>query len=477
MTSLKKNIAYNIAYQILVILLPLITAPYISRILGAEGLGTYSYLFSIATYFGLFGMLGISNHGNRSVALVKANRDKLSQTFINIYIVQLITTVISLVTYFIFVSIFLTGDKTVAYIQSIILLSYVLDITWFFFGLEQFSITVTRNAIIKIVTVLAIFLFVRHRDDVWVYAFIMSAGMFFSQLYLWLHLHRYIDIRKPVSAGVKQNLRPILLLFIPTIAYSIYKLLDKVMLGSMTSMIQVGLFDNAEKIINIPSSLITAFGTVMMPRITSLLSSDDDETISYLNKISVRYFTILVVGASSGLAGISNVLAPVYFGSEFVGCSILIAGLGFSLIFVTWANIIRTQYLIPKQMDRPYVISTVIGAIVNLIANAVLIPHLAAIGAMIGTIIAEFTVFFVQLLFVRHQFPMIHYLLSSIWLFPLGGIMCTLVYCIGNFLGTNVLSLAIQLLAGSVVYLSGAILYLWLIRDEFLMKILSKFSV
>ena len=477
MTSLKKNIAYNIAYQILVILLPLITAPYISRILGAEGLGTYSYLFSIATYFGLFGMLGISNHGNRSVALVKANRDKLSQTFINIYIVQLITTVISLVTYFIFVSIFLTGDKTVAYIQSIILLSYVLDITWFFFGLEQFSITVTRNAIIKIVTVLAIFLFVRHRDDVWVYAFIMSAGMFFSQLYLWLHLHRYIDIRKPVSAGVKQNLRPILLLFIPTIAYSIYKLLDKVMLGSMTSMIQVGLFDNAEKIINIPSSLITAFGTVMMPRITSLLSSDDDETISYLNKISVRYFTILVVGASSGLAGISNVLAPVYFGSEFVGCSILIAGLGFSLIFVTWANIIRTQYLIPKQMDRPYVISTVIGAIVNLIANAVLIPHLAAIGAMIGTVIAEFTVFFVQLLFVRHQFPMIHYLLSSIWLFPLGGIMCTLVYCIGNFLGTNVLSLAIQLLAGSVVYLSGAILYLWLIRDEFLMKILSKFSV
>lgn len=349
MSSLKKNLAYNVAYQILVIILPLITAPYVSRVLGADGLGTYSYIFSIVTYFGLFGMLGIANHGNRSVALVRDNRQKVSEAFSNTYIIQLCTTVIALLLYFLFIYCWFSGDKTIAYIESIIVLSYVLDITWFFFGLEQFAVTVTRNAIIKIATVVAIFIFVRSREDLWIYALIMSCGMLFSQIYLWLRIRKYADFCKPSWSQVKSNIKPVLMLFIPAIAYSIYKLLDKVMLGAMSSMSQVGLFDNAEKIINIPSSLITAFGTVMMPRITVLLGTGDEHRISYLNKISVRYFTLLVVGAAFGLAGICNVLAPVYFGSEFVGSAPIIAGLGFSLIFVTWANVIRTQYLIPNN--------------------------------------------------------------------------------------------------------------------------------
>ena len=431
MSSLKKNLAYNVAYQILVIILPLITAPYVSRVLGADGLGTYSYIFSIVTYFGLFGMLGIANHGNRSVALVRDNRQKVSEAFSNTYIIQLCTTVIALLLYFLFIYCWFSGDKTIAYIESIIVLSYVLDITWFFFGLEQFAVTVTRNAIIKIATVVAIFIFVRSREDLWIYALIMSCGMLFSQIYLWLRIRKYADFCKPSWSQVKSNIKPVLMLFIPAIAYSIYKLLDKVMLGAMSSMSQVGLFDNAEKIINIPSSLITAFGTVMMPRITVLLGTGDEHRISYLNKISVRYFTLLVVGAAFGLAGICNVLAPVYFGSEFVGSAPIIAGLGFSLIFVTWANVIRTQYLIPNKLDKPYVISSVIGALANLAVNIILIPKFAGIGAMIGTIIAEFTVFFVQLILVRRSFPMSQYLQPVLFLFPIGMIMFAVVYWIG----------------------------------------------
>ena len=281
MSSLKKNLAYNVAYQILVIILPLITAPYVSRVLGADGLGTYSYIFSIVTYFGLFGMLGIANHGNRSVALVRDNRHKVSEAFSNTYIIQLCTTVIALLLYFLFIYCWFSGDKTIAYIESIIVLSYVLDITWFFFGLEQFAVTVTRNAIIKIATVVAIFIFVRSREDLWIYALIMSCRMIFSQIYLWLRIRKYADFCKPSWSQVKSNIKPVLMLFIPAIAYSIYKLLDKVMLGAMSSMSQVGLFDNAEKIINIPSSLITAFGTVMMPRITVLLGTGHEHRISY----------------------------------------------------------------------------------------------------------------------------------------------------------------------------------------------------
>lgn len=474
MSSLKKNLAYNVAYQILVIILPLITAPYVSRVLGADGLGTYSYIFSIVTYFGLFGMLGIANHGNRSVALVRDNRQKVSEAFSNTYIIQLCTTVIALLLYFLFIYCWFSGDKTIAYIESIIVLSYVLDITWFFFGLEQFAVTVTRNAIIKIATVVAIFIFVRSREDLWIYALIMSCGMLFSQIYLWLRIRKYADFCKPSWSQVKSNIKPVLMLFIPAIAYSIYKLLDKVMLGAMSSMSQVGLFDNAEKIINIPSSLITAFGTVMMPRITVLLGTGDEHRISYLNKISVRYFTLLVVGAAFGLAGICNVLAPVYFGSEFVGSAPIIAGLGFSLIFVTWANVIRTQYLIPNKLDKPYVISSVIGALANLAVNIILIPKCAGIGAMIGTIIAEFTVFFVQLILVRRSFPMSQYLQPVLFLFPIGMIMFAVVYWIGAYMGNTIITLIIQILVGGFLYLSGSMVYLKVIHDEFFEKLTSR---
>lgn len=474
MSSLKKNLAYNVAYQILVIILPLITAPYVSRVLGADGLGTYSYIFSIVTYFGLFGMLGIANHGNRSVALVRDNRQKVSEAFSNTYIIQLCTTVIALLLYFLFIYCWFSGDKTIAYIESIIVLSYVLDITWFFFGLEQFAVTVTRNAIIKIATVVAIFIFVRSREDLWIYALIMSCGMLFSQIYLWLRIRKYADFCKPSWSQVKSNIKPVLMLFIPAIAYSIYKLLDKVMLGAMSSMSQVGLFDNAEKIINIPSSLITAFGTVMMPRITVLLGTGDEHRISYLNKISVRYFTLLVVGAAFGLAGICNVLAPVYFGSEFVGSAPIIAGLGFSLIFVTWANVIRTQYLIPNKLDKPYVISSVIGALANLAVNIILIPKFAGIGAMIGTIIAEFTVFFVQLILVRRSFPMSQYLQPVLFLFPIGMIMFAVVYWIGAYMGNMIITLIIQILVGGFLYLSGSMVYLKVIHDEFFEKLTSR---
>ena len=474
MSSLKKNLAYNVAYQILVIILPLITAPYVSRVLGADGLGTYSYIFSIVTYFGLFGMLGIANHGNRSVALVRDNRQKVSEAFSNTYIIQLCTTVIALLLYFLFIYCWFSGDKTIAYIESIIVLSYVLDITWFFFGLEQFAVTVTRNAIIKIATVVAIFIFVRSREDLWIYALIMSCGMLFSQIYLWLRIRKYADFCKPSWSQVKSNIKPVLMLFIPAIAYSIYKLLDKVMLGAMSSMSQVGLFDNAEKIINIPSSLITAFGTVMMPRITVLLGTGDEHRISYLNKISVRYFTLLVVGAAFGLAGICNVLAPVYFGSEFVGSAPIIAGLGFSLIFVTWANVIRTQYLIPNKLDKPYVIPSVIGALANLAVNIILIPKFAGIGAMIGTIIAEFTVFFVQLILVRRSFPMSQYLQPVLFLFPIGMIMFAVVYWIGAYMGNTIITLIIQILVGGFLYLSGSMVYLKVIHDEFFEKLTSR---
>ena len=274
MSKLQKNFIYNIIYQMLLIALPLVTAPYVSRVLGVSGVGTYSYIYSIAYYFCLFGMLGISNHGNRSIALKKNDSDSLSKTFSSIYIIQFITTGIALIIYFIYIKYFFWGNKVIAYIDTLYLVSYMLDINWFFWGLEEFKLTVTRNMIFKILTAVFTFVLVKSPQDLWKYTLILSMGTLLSQMYLWGYLRRYIKRVKVDFKDVAKHIKPILVLFIPVISYSIYKVMDKIMLGSITDVIQVGLYENAEKIVGIPTGIITAFGTVMMPRISTLTSQD-----------------------------------------------------------------------------------------------------------------------------------------------------------------------------------------------------------
>lgn len=474
MSSLKKNLSYNIAYQLLVIILPLITAPYVSRVLGVVGIGTYSYMYSIAFYFALFGILGIVNHGNRSVALSKNNQQRLNIVFSNIYCIQLITTGTALVLYFIFIACFINDNKTIAYIDSLFILAYLLDLNWLFFGLEKFKITVIRNVFFKIGTIACIFLFVKDADDLWLYTLILALGTAISQAYLWLYVKKFVSFVKPSISEIKLHIKPICALFIPVIAYSIYKVMDKIMLGTIANVSQVGLYENSEKIIGIPISIITAFGTVMMPRISALMADKNSKQIDEYTKISFKYFSIIAYGMTFGLIGVSNILPEVYFGIDFIECTPLIVGLSFTLIFITWANIIRTQYLIPTQNDKPYIISTLIGAIVNLIVNILLIAKYQAMGALVGTILAEFLVFFVQMLYVKKEFPVILYIKSSFLYIPMGIVMGSVVYCIGQFLGTSIATLLIQIFSGIAIYGVMVLLGLFFTKDNLLFKVINK---
>lgn len=475
--SLKKNFIYNITYQILIIILPLITTPYISRVLGVNGVGTYSYIYSIAYYFCLFGMLGVSNHGNRSIALNKKDKNKLSSTFWNIYSVQLIASFLSLIAYLFFVFFLFKGNKIIAYIDILFIISYMLDINWFFFGMEQFKTTVTRNTIIKILTVIFIFVFVRTGSDLWKYTLIMSLGTVISQLYLWLKIKNFIIFIKPTLKEMKMNIKPILLLFIPVISYSIYKVMDKIMLGNLSTIAQVGLYENSEKIVGIPLSIITAFGTVMMPRISSLIGENNKEKINEYTKMSFKYFTIIVSAMVFGLIGISNILSPVYFGKEFVGCAPLISGLSITLIFMTWANIIRTQYLIPNKKDKPYIISMICGAVANFVANFIFIPKYNAVGALIGTLLAEFMVFFVQYLYVKKDFPVFRYIKNTTIYLIFGFIMCVIVRTEGCLLDNNFKTLIFQILSGGIIYVFLTIFYMFITKDEELNKLLIRLKL
>lgn len=236
---MKKNIIYNIIYQVLLLLIPLITVPYVSRVLNADGLGIYTYTYSIVYYFMIIAMLGISKYGNRKIAKTRDNKKEMSKEFFSIYALQIIMSLTMTVFYLIYIFAFDIKYKDIALIQSLYILSSMFDINWFFFGIEKFKLTITRNTIIKVTSLILIFVFVKERSDVWIYTLILSGSTLLSNMILFTFLRKYIEKVKITFSDIKKHIKQCLILFLPVIAVTIYKVMDKNMLGALTQIEEV----------------------------------------------------------------------------------------------------------------------------------------------------------------------------------------------------------------------------------------------
>ncbi|MDB8460405.1 flippase [Turicibacter sanguinis] len=473
--SLKKNFIYNIMYQILIMILPLITAPYISRVIGAEGIGIYSYTYSIVNYFILFAMLGLNNYGNRSIAAVRDDKKILSKTFFEIYNLQLVTSISMVLLYVLYLFIGNYEDKNIASIQIIFIISTSLDINWFFFGLEQFKLTVTRNTVIKILTVIFIFIFVKDDTSLWLYTLIMAVGTLLSQVMLWAFVRRYVSFQIPTWKGVISHFRPNLVLFLPVIAISIYKIMDKIMLGSMTNMLEVGFYENSEKIINLPMGIITALGVVMLPRMTNLTANGNFDKAKQYIEISLKFIMFLAIGITIGLFAISSNFIPLFFGEQFKDSVPVVSILSFTVLFISWANVIRTQFLIPQKKDKIYIISTVLGAIINVVINLLLIPNYGAVGAAIGTIFAEASVAIYQTFNVRKELEINKYFKNSLVYVIPAIIMYLSIYSLGQLNLIAILLLIIQVIVGGMVYVILSAFMLFIFDRKIKEMILKRF--
>ncbi len=402
MSNVKKNFIYNIAYQILMIIIPLITVPIVTRRLGATNLGIYSYTNSITNYFMLFSLLGISNYGNREIAKNRNDKSKLSKTFWSIYAVQFIFSLIVLLVY-IFYAIFFSKYRLIAVIQILFIISTMLDINWFFFGIEKFKTTVTRNAIIKIVSLFLIIFFVNCPNDLWKYTLILSLGTFMSQLVLWFFVFKEINFISLKQISIKEHINGIIILFIPVISYSIYKLMDKIMIGMFTDVSNVAFYESAEKIINVPTLIVAALGTVMMPRISNLISNNNRADAKKYFDASIEFVLFFSIPVVVGLILVGFDLCKIYLGNSFTKSGQLLQLLSITVLFVSIANVVRTQYLIPMSKDKTYIISTVLGAVINFILNIIFIQLIGVSGACIGTIVAELVVMLYQIISTRKE--------------------------------------------------------------------------
>lgn len=456
---MKKNLIYQTLYQILLLILPFITTPYISRVLSVEGVGESSYVLSIINYFEIFAALGIPYYGNRKISQLREDKKLRDIAFWEIVSFRFLASAVTIIVYVSYLLIFHHYD-ILSWICIIDLMAVAIDISWYFFGIEEFKFTALRNAVIKICSVIAVFMLVKERQDVWLYTLITCLSNFVSQACLWVWIVKRIRFYAPSWAGIMQHKKLIFVLFIPVIAISLYKIMDKVMLGYISGDAEVGFYYSTEKIMHIPTAVISALTTVMMPRISNLVKNNKEDEVIRLMNLSVDFISFASVSLCFGIMAIAPQFIPVFLGKGYEKCIFLTYILAPATIVVSFEQIIRAQYLTPTGRDKEFIKSTFLGAAVNFICNASLIPQFGAVGAAFGTLFAEISVLFYQFFIVRKNLPIRTYLCKYTGYIIIGCIMFTTLFFYNLTMDFGFRSIFFEMAIGGIIFVALSIPYM-----------------
>ena len=391
--SIKANLLFRIAYELLSIITPIITAPYVARVLGADGVGVYSYLSSIASFFMMFSVLGTVGYGTREIARIRDDKSITSKTFWEIELLTVYTTVICSIAW---VILSLCYREYTIYCIVLIpsLLSCVFDISWLYTGLEQVKYTVIVNMIFRVLSVVAILCFVKSKNDLVLYFCINSFSVLFGNISSWIFLPKLI-IRIPIeSLEIKKHFRKTIVYFIPTIAISIYTVLDKALLGLLIIDKAVsGYYEQADKLIRIiKAATYSAVNGVLGARQSYLFEKKDNIKMKMYIESSLNMLLFVEFGCVFGLIGISDLFVPFFFGDGYEPVITLLCFMTPLLVIIAISNTLGAQYLTPSGQIKKATVYLSIGSAINLITNILLIPTYKAIGAVIASIIAEIVI-------------------------------------------------------------------------------------
>ena len=450
--STKKNAAYNVAYRVFSILLPLVTAPYLDRTVGPAGVGLYTGAWTMSEIFCMVGMLGLADYGVRAIAQVRDDREKLDRTFSGIWQMQLLVASISLLFWFGYVFLVAGEEKTIALHLTMMSVSCLFSFEWCLMGLDQFRSIALRNTFVKIAAAVSAFIFVKSTDDLWIYGFVWSLATLLGNLSCALVLKGKVSYHRVSMAETLKHLRPCAILFISVAAVSVYRKMDKAMVYNIAGKEQNGFYENAEKIIYCLSGFISAIGTVMMSKVSHMQEKGETEKIARNIDRSMNLVLCMVSAMAFGVAAVADRFAPLFYKNSGYSGTLMVP-LGFTLIMIGFANVIRTQVVLPQKRDHIFVKSVCCGAVVNLVVNACLIPSMKSMGAVIGTLAAEMTVPVVQYLILRKELPYRRFLGYTGTYAVIGGIMLVCVRLVSRLVpARNWISLGVMTLTGIAVY-------------------------
>lgn len=465
--SVVKNYIYNLSYQVIAVILPFITTPYVSRHLGASAIGAYSYTSTIASYFSLFGIAGLNVYGQLQIAKSRDDKKCLFSMFAEIEICKIITALLSIICY---LPIILESHKykILFTILSILLISNIFDISWFYQGIEEFRKIVIRNYIIKIISIILIFTLIKKPDDIYVYAIIIQWSTLIGNISLWKNILPNCRKYAKINSNFMKHIIKSMPFFLPAIASSVYLMMDKIMLGIIIgSDYQNGLYEQAHKIEGIVITLITSLNAVLLPRMSYLLSKNNIKTYKNMLYNIMNIIGLIIMPMMCGLYAISEIFVPVFLGKGFNGCILLVKIFSFLLLFSGTNTIIGNQCLVARGKQKEYNIGVCTGAVVNVILNTIFIHLWKSYGAAIASVLAECSIFCIFVLFSKEILSLLE--IVKIWLkyFCGAAIMAGIVLFIGRRCSANFITLFMQLAVGVIIYS----VYLIVIKDNYIIKI------
>ena len=467
--SIKKNVVYNTAYQILNVITPIITAPYVSRVLNPEGIGIQSYTQSIQQYFIMFAALGTLSYGAREISMNRNDPYKRSKLFWEIELMTIGTSLVALFGWI--VLLFLVSRYRIYYcVLTIGIFASMFDISWFFSGIEQFKLTVIRNSFFKILGIICLFVFIKNENDLLLYIFITTISTFLSSISLWPYLKKYLVKVNLKEFEFRHHFSETLIYFIPTIATSVYTVLDKTLIGLITdSAAQNGYYQQTEKIINLAKSVVfTAINSVIGVRNALLFAEKKYDEIIKLIHDSFNFIFFAGFACCFGIMAVAQTFVPLFFGDGYEPVIELLYIFSPIIVIVGISNCLGSQYYTPcgkrKQSSR----FLIIGSVVNLLLNIILIPRFEAYGAAIASVIAEAVI---TMLYVKYSegYGGVSILINTGFKKLLAGLgMFFIVFYMNRIHMNSLILLGLEVVIGASVY----VLLLILMHDEFVLGVL-----
>lgn len=488
-TNVKKNYIYNLVYQIFSLLTPIILMPYLSRVLGSAGIGQYSFSLSIASYFILLGAFGFGYYAQRIIAQNKGNKKIQSICFWEILICKLLTVGSSLLVFLIILLCGVFKDyNTLMYLLIINIGANIFDITFFFQGNEEFGIIALRNIVIKVFGIILIFIFVRTSQDLWIYALCQGLILIGSNLSLWPSMIKRLTKVSLNDINFSRHFIPSFKLFIPTIAISIYTMVDRSFIGLLVpgtvssigpdgteiiqkvSDIENGMYEQSEKMVKMVMTVITSLSIVMIPRNSNVLAKGNNKAfIENINK-ALRFVCFLGFPIMFGLAAVAINFSPWFYGNGYEKVPYLMMIFSLLIIIIGVSNVLGLQYLIPKCEDGKFTIAVVSGSIINIVLNVILIPYIKSYGAAIASVVSELSVTLIILWMVRKDIKFYEIIKMS-WKYLLSGvIMFGFVFLTQYYLSSSILNTFILVFEGIVIY----VILLIVLRDSLIIKLLRR---
>lgn len=463
--SLKKNIAISTLYQILLIILPIVTAPYIARVLGPDQSGVYDYTTSIMTYFAMFAALGTASYGVREIARVRDDAAMRSKLFWEIELMTVMTSSACIVVWFIFIA--LTPQYKIIYlVLTMGLLSTMFDISWFFAGMEQFKYTVTKNAACKLIGVILMFLFVKKQEDLLLYVIIIISSTMIGNLSMWLYVPRFVEKVDFRTLTFRKHFHETLIYFVPTVATSVYTVLDRTLIGVITkNKAENGCYHYAMQIVNMMKALtFSSLNMVLGSRLSFLFAEKKYDEIKEKIADSTNYILFMGIGICFGMIGVAKRFVPVFLGAGYDRVVTMLVLMSPIVIIIGISNCLGSQYYTPagyRKLSARYII---IGAVVNLLLNLVLIPKFWGYGAIVASLIAEGAI---TVLYLKNcnGYLRVSTIIKDSWKKLIAGlIMLIVIKVLDVIISSDIVALFVEVAVGFTVYLA----VVTLLRDSFM---------